>query len=121
MKSIAFGLPVAKGKGADDVKAFIQELVNDRHDHFHGSRKDRALERIKVFHQTWPVEQFIVYMEAKDLAAAMRDNDPEHHFEPWFAKRYEELTGVHPDKVTHEIAELVMDWHPEKGAKTAHH
>ena len=77
---------------------------------------------MSVYHQTFPVEQFIVYIEADDLATAMRDNDPEHHFESYFAQRYEELSGVHPDKVTHEIAELVMDWHHEKGGhKTAHH
>lgn len=120
MPSVAFGVPVPPGKTAA-VKAFVEELFGDKHDHFHTHRKGRGVHRITVFHQTWPVEQFVVYMDAADLEKAMGVHDPGHEFESWFAKKWEELSGHHPDKITHEIAEIVFDWHPEKGMSRKHH
>lgn len=120
MQSVAFGVPVPPGKTAA-IKSFVEELLSDKHDHFHTHRKGRGASRITVYHQMWPVEQFIVYMEATNLEKAMGVHDPSHEFESWFAKKWEELSGHHPDKITHEIAEVVMDWHPEKGGSRKHH
>lgn len=120
MPSIAFGVPVPSGKDAE-VKAFVEELLGDKHSHFHETRKGRGNERITVFKQSWPTAQYIVYMEAEDLESAMGAHDPDHHFEPWFVKKFEEISGYHPDHINHEIAEVVMDWHHEKGASKKHH
>ena len=120
MQSIAFALPVEKGKVAE-ARKLIDGLVSHQHDDHHSRQKDRGYSRIKVFHQTFPVEQFVVYAEAPDLAAAMAMREGAEGFEAEFQQAWEALSGHHIDKVQPEIAELVMDWHEEKGGSKTHH
>jgi hypothetical protein len=119
MTSIAFAVPVTPGK-TQDAKAFIAELLGPRRHEFDASRKERGQHRITVFHQQWPTEQFVIYMEADDHHKAMRDHDPSNAFEAWFVKRYEEVTGISPDRLDPLVSEIMMDWHSEKGSSATH-
>lgn len=119
MQSIAFAIPVEKGKAAE-ARKMIDDLLSHQHDHHHSRQKDRGYSRIKVFHQTFPMEQFVIYAEAPDLAAAMAPRAGASGFEADFQKAWEALAGHHVDKVQPDIAELVMDWHEEKGGSNTH-
>ena len=119
MTSIAFAVPVKPGK-TKEAREFIEELLGARRDEFDKNRRQRGTQRITVFHQPWPAEQFIVYMESDDHHKAMRDHDPADEFEAWFVKRYEDVTGVSPDKLSPSVSEVVLDWHREKGGSKTH-
>lgn len=121
MSSIAFALPIAKGKQGTHVREFIDQLLDDKAGHFQERMKSRGYTRFQVFHQQWPVEQFVVYTEADDVHSALRGKEDDGEFEVWFRKQYEELTGHHVSKIAPHISELVMDWHHEKGGSRTHH
>ena len=118
--SLAFGIPIDPNLKGGKI-AFIKHLVEEAAEHLHARSAKRGYDRIKVFHQNWPVEQVVIYLEAEDLHDAMAEREAEHEFEEWFEKRYEELTGHHVDHIQPHISDLVMDWHPEKGVSAEHH
>lgn len=123
MPSFALALPLKPGS-EDLGRKFIDELTGDRHDHFHGQRQKHGFKRLQVFRQTKPNEMIIVYAEADDPGGShsARHAD-DHEFEEYFDKMVEQLTGHHLQKDIgpEPPSELLLDWHPEKGASRTHH
>ncbi|HVA26395.1 MAG TPA: hypothetical protein VMW62_18635 [Chloroflexota bacterium] len=120
MPAIAFGVQVPADK-VEAAKKMLDDLVSHQHDHHHARQKSRGYSRIKIFHQKFPTEQFIIYAEAKDLAAAMAPQEGDSGFEAEFNKRFEELVGHHLDSIQSDASELMMDWHEERGGSRSHH
>jgi hypothetical protein len=118
MASIAFSVPVKPGK-TTDAKKLAALMATDRSDQHHESASGHGVRRLKVYHQHRPIEAIIVYIEADDIAAALRSRSVhDHEFDEWFGKMIEEITGYHPDQHFHEPpSELLLDWHEEHGHK----
>ena len=122
MASIAFALPMTSSAMEMGPK-FIEELTGSKSGDHSGSSKTHGLTRIKVFRQHTPNDMIVVYLEGRNLEAAMSavakgDSD----FNKWFGGKIESLTGSHPSKHGHSApAELLFDWHPEHGHSTSGH
>jgi hypothetical protein len=118
MASIAFSVPVKAGKTAD-AKKMAEIMSKEQSSGMDETRKSHGLKRLKVYHQAKPNEAIIVYLEADDIAAAMKSRAAsDHEFEEWFGKMVEDITGYHPDQHFHAPpSELLLDWHESKGAK----
>ncbi len=120
-KSIAFALPVAAGKREAGMK-LIEELTGGKSGDFHARRQQHGFDRIKIFHQTEPTEQVIVYLEGENVPDAMSSKTSDtHEFEQYFDSVVQEITGRHPSKHGAPPSTLLMDWHKEKGASRTHH
>ena len=90
MPSIAFGVQVPP-EHMDEAKKMLDGLITHQHDDHHARQKKRGYSRIKIFHQKFPIEQFIIYAEASNLAAAMAAPDDGEGFGSEFNKRFEAL------------------------------
>ena len=118
MASIAFSVPVKPGKTAD-AKKLAEMLGGQRASDHDETHRGHGVRRLKVYHQGQPNEAIIVYIEADDIRAAMKNRAAsEHEFDEWFGKMIEDVTGYHPDQHFHAPpSEILLDWHEEKGHK----
>ena len=118
MSSVAFCVPVRAGKLPDALKLAdaITSNMAEGHDETH---RAHGVRRVKIYHQKRPNEAVIIYIEADDIRAAMRNRAAsEHEFDDWFAKMIEDITGYHPDLHFHEPpSEILIDWHEQHGHK----
>lgn len=121
MPSIAFALPVAAGKEGQHVRKFIDVLLDEKSSHFRERMHDRGYQRFQIFHQNWPVEQFVIYAEADDVHATMKGKEDGSEFDAWLRSEFASLTGHELSKLKGHISELIMDWHHEKGGARTHH
>ena len=122
MPSVAFALPVkSTDKGQELIKALTGESAGTHHERTsaHGFR------RVKVFRQHRPQEMVVIYLEADDLEAAMRERmRDDHEHTKWWAQMVEEVTGHRPGAVggaSGAPSELLIDWHPTHGVSKGHH
>jgi len=115
MGSIAFAVPIDKGK-TDHLFDHLEETIHGaeaeaHHNHVRG----RGLTHARFYHQTVPQEMLIVYLEGPDLENALKEmrgsrGAPE---EAW-AKLIANL-GEHTPGTFISASKLVMDWHHEEG------
>jgi hypothetical protein len=121
MKSMALALPVKDRQAGLKV---IDDILRDQADTHHQKRLEHGFQRAKIYLQHRPQEMVIFYLEADnvDETLAKRHAD-EDEFEQYVNQMIEKVTG-HDIRAIHADGppvELVLDWHPEKGAAKSHH
>jgi hypothetical protein len=94
------------------VRRFAVEHGQTRRGEFHERHVAHGVDKLRVYHQTEPVELVVVYMEGEDLATAFASHRAsDHEFDRWFKATVEEIHGYHPDEWGGELpAELVVEW-----------
>src|SRR5579871_2165493 len=110
MPAIAF---MFRGReGADPHRAeLIEGLTGEAGKGLHERRRQHGFRRIRVWKQTAPETAYIVYLEADDLEAAMREMAADsHEHNVWFAQQIEKITGRNPhDRSERPQSELIVD------------
>ena len=120
MATIAFGLQVPEAK-LDAARAFLNELVSSHEGPIDERKKGRGYSRVQVFRQTHPIEQFVFVLQSDDIVAAMKPQDGNNPKIAYIDQKLHEIFGIHPDQMQADVAELWLDWHPEKGVATQEH
>jgi len=122
MPAIAFALPIQEGTESHQ-KELREALLGEHGDKMHGRRVEHGFRRIRVFRQSGAQPMVIVYLEADDLDAAIKNMAADNHeHNTWWADRVAAIAGRNPsDHSSRPQVELVLDWHQEKGHSGTHH
>lgn len=122
MASIAFALPMSS-KAMEVGPQFLEELTGAKSGEHSSHSKSAGIDRLKVYRQHTPHEMIVVYMEGDDIEGAMANiANGNTEFHKWFGGKIEELTGHHPRGHSSAApAELLVDWHKEKGHSRSGH
>ena len=110
MDSMAFTFPIKSGMVERGMK-FIEEMGTERADHHHDVHKSHGFKLLRMWYQTQPIEAVVIYLEADDVEAALKNlNESSHDFDAWFFKEIAEISGEHPSDIQ---TTLLIDWHHE--------
>ena len=119
MPAIAMSLPVLPGK-SDAMREFTKSFMTEHRDSHHAGAQAHGFKRIKIWHQHAPDERVILYFEADDLEQAFASHHGnEGEFDQFVKTMQQELTGH--SSFAGPPAELLVDWHEEKGHSATHH
>ena len=119
MESVAFAVPIQPGR-VEAVISHVEHLINSLEHPEHGRHRKGYMQRhglnhVRFYHQTYPSDMLIMYLEGPELREALARMAADEQFPNEWEKVVEEATGEGAEPYRAVPSHQIMDYHHEEG------